>query len=235
MGRRATDLTGIRCGRLVVLERAFDGIAKQGRPFWKCICDCGNVTVVSANHIKHQNITSCGCGQRRHDLTGKTFGCWMVLERKDRINSQQMWLCKCKCGTIREVTHTSLVCGKSLSCGCYHKSKVIERQMTHGMSNSRIYSIYYNMKRRCNNQNDKRFADYGGRGIKICEEWTDSFPAFLEWSLSNGYTENSSIDRIDNEKGYSPDNCRWTTMEEQRNNRRNTISIELFGKKMSLR
>lgn len=235
MGRKATNLAGMRFGKLVVLEREFDGIAKPGRPFWKCICDCGNTTIVSSNHLKNNSITSCGCGQRRNDLTGRTFGRWTVLERKGRVKSQQMWLCKCDCGTIREVTHTSLVCGKSLSCGCYHKDIISKMLTTHGMSDSRIYSIYYNIKRRCNNPNDKRYKDYGGRGIKICKEWDDSFLLFLDWSLSNGYTEYRTIDRIDNNKGYCPENCRWTTEENQRNNKRNTVYIEVLGKKMSLR
>lgn len=235
MGRKATDLSGIRFGKLVVLERAYDGRAKKGRPFWKCICDCGNTTIVSASHLKNSSITSCGCGQKRNDLTGKIFGRWTVLERKGRVKTQQMWLCRCECGTTKEISHTSLVCGKSLSCGCYHKNEMKERQTTHGMSKSRIYSIYYNMKRRCNNPNDKRFKDYGGRGIKICKEWEESFTSFFQWSALNGYDETKSIDRIDNDKGYSPDNCRWTTIEFQRNNKRNTVYFEILGHKLSLK
>ena len=104
------------------------------------------------------------------------------------------------------------------------------------MTDTRIYNIYHNMKNRCYNPNDDRYKDYGGRGIRICDEWLGKhgFENFCEWSMENGYSNKLSIDRIDNEKGYSPDNCRWITMKEQIENRRNSLNFCYNGKNMNL-
>lgn len=235
MGRKATDLSGAKIGKLTVLKRAYHGRAKQGIAFWECLCECGNTTIVSASNLKKENIKSCGCGQKRVDLTGKKFGYWTVLSREGLVNNRRMWKCQCECGEIREVAHASLVTGKSLSCGCYHKKRVIRSQTTHGMSDTRLYGIFYNMKSRCNNPNNSRYKDYGARGIRVCEEWENSFDSFLDWALTHGYTEKSTIDRIDNDRGYFPENCRWVSMQDQRNNRRNTVRVEVAGRTFPLK
>lgn len=234
MGRKATDLTGMRFGKLVVVERSYEGRAKAGRPFWKCLCDCGNVTIVSSNHLKDGAIKSCGCGQRNNDLTGKMFGRWTAIKR-ERIRDGYYWLCRCECGTTRYVLHSSLVGGTSKSCGCYHREELAKRLSTHGMTDTRLYRIYYDIKSRCTNPKNHRYADYGGRGITLCDLWDKSFDEFANWAIPNGYHDDLSIDRIDNDGPYSPENCRWVSPEEQSNNKRTTIFIEMFGVKKSLK
>lgn len=235
MGRKATDLSGMRFGFLTVLEREYEGRARKGRPFWRCVCDCGNTTVVSSNHLRKGQIKSCGCGQRRNDLSGKDFGRWSVLKRAEVVNGQQMWICRCECGTVRPVTHTSLVSGKSISCGCYQKEQLSKRLTTHGMTKTRLYNIYHDIKNRCSNPKNNRYKDYGGRGIFLCEEWYNDFSSFAKWSLSNGYKDELTIDRIDNDGPYSPLNCRWVGRDHQANNKRVTIYFEFLGVKKSLR
>lgn len=233
MPNHVIDLTNQRFGKLVVLERDFSGQKSKKRCFWKCQCDCGNFSVVSSAHLRSGNIKSCGCA-RYHDLTGMRFGRWTVLERSNRTTSQ-LWLCKCDCGTIKKVQHTSLTNGASTSCGCYQKEVTSKRLTTHNMSKTRLYNIYHDIIDRCNNEKNKRYKDYGGRGIKVCVEWEQSFCNFKNWSLSNGYDENLTIDRINNDGPYSPGNCRWATKEQQVNNKRNTIYFEFLGVKKSLR
>lgn len=100
--------------------------------------------------------------------------------------------------------------------------------------NYRLWSVYHSMKKRCYNENCKRYKDYGGRGIKVCDEWLIGFDNFAEWALSNGYTENLTLDRKDNDKGYSPDNCQWVTNKENCNNTRRNLNIEYMGETKTL-
>lgn len=144
------------------------------------------------------------------------------------------WECRCDCGNT-VITQAYLVrSGHTSSCGCWQKKRASEASLVHGQSHGRLYRIYNGMKSRCYNPNQDNYENYGGRGITICDEWLHSFGAFQEWAISNGYTDELSIDRVDNRKGYSPENCRWVTRQTQNENTRRNNLITIDGKTQSL-
>ena len=171
------------------------------------------------------------------DLTGRTFNRWTVIKqgltRKTSNNKNiRYWECRCECGTVREVREQSLLNGLSKSCGCYHReimhSMKDKINLTHGLSDSRLYRIYHHMQSRCYNQNDTRYKQYGGRGIKIDEEW-NTFESFSKWAIENGYNDDLSIDRVDVDGNYSPSNCRWVNSKIQSNNKTNNKYLTYNG------
>lgn len=138
-----------------------------------------------------------------------------------------LWEFKCDCGNIKELPVGLVVKGKIRSCGCLAKSN--HSCVTHGESNSRLYGLWCAMKNRCYNKNMRMYYNYGGRGITVCDEWKNSYESFRNWAYANGYNDTLSLDRIDNNKGYSPQNCKWSTFLEQERNRRNVIKITYNG------
>lgn len=146
----------------------------------------------------------------------------------DERNNKLYW-CKCDCGNEKIVKTTDLVRGVVKSCGCLAKQALIERCVTHGKTKHPLYSKWHTMKSRCNNPNNASYERYGGRGITVCDEWENSFEAFYEWSMANGYKKGLSIDRIDNDGNYEPANCRWATAKEQCNNTSRNRHLEAFG------
>lgn len=168
---------------------------------------------------------------RLNDLTGKRFGMWSVIERADNDSyGKARWKCICDCGNVSIVSSGNLISGKSKCCGCERKAKTIKISTKHGMCHERIYRIYRGMVSRCNNKNNYSFKNYGGRGISVCDNWLgdSGFENFYKWSIENGYSEELTIDRIDVNGNYEPDNCRWTTVNQQANNMR-TNRVYVFN------
>lgn len=157
------------------------------------------------------------------DLTGQQFGRLTVVRRapENNINGSAMWVCRCECGNTKTVCGSVLRGGKTISCGCYNRDK----QISHGGSHTRLYQIWINMRRRCTGEKEKDYPRYGGRGITICPEWLESFEAFQDWAMDNGYRDDLTLERNDNSGPYCPDNCRWATYEDQANNRRGNVIV----------
>lgn len=148
-----------------------------------------------------------------------------------------MWVCTCDCGNERVVRGISLRRGDTRSCGCIQQERakaLAEAHITHGGSKTRLYRIWFNIKCRCHKPASPDYARYGARGITVCDEWKNDFQAFYDWSMSNGYLENLTIDRIDNDGDYSPLNCRWVSTEVQNNNTRRNYYITHNGETMTL-
>ena len=155
------------------------------------------------------------------NLTGQRFGMLVALEKAEKKTTKHVdWKCLCDCGKLTTVRADNLKNGNIKSCGCHMPLSTADTHTTHGMSYTRLYKTWCNMKSRCYNEHTKHFMHYGGRGIKVCDEWKDSFEAFMQWALSNGYSDALTIDRIDVDGNYEPSNCRWATMLAQNRNKR---------------
>lgn len=133
---------------------------------------------------------------------------------------RRTFLCKCDCGRRVVVTRDSIASGNTKSCGCLNREKGrAPRRKTHGKTETRLYRIWSHMKARCDQPNNNRYYRYGARGIKVCDEWHDSFSTFYTWAMANGYREDLTIERKNNSRGYEPDNCCWIPLAEQAKNK----------------
>lgn len=175
------------------------------------------------------------------DISGKTFGRLKVIKPvSEKITSETKFLCECSCGKKKEIVGRSLTKGLTLSCGCYRNERVGETNSTHGATKVganpdllEMYRIFSNMWSRCTNSSAKNYRDYGGRGINVCSRW-ESFEVFLS-DMGERPTKEHSIDRVDNNKGYSPENCRWATWVQQANNKRNNLTVEYQGRTVTVK
>lgn len=228
------DLTGQKFGLLTVVKRAENVKGVQ----WVCKCDCGNTTIVRSYALKSGATKSCGClrhiqYRKSPKLVGKRFGRLKVIRRNGSSKHKRaLWLCRCDCGNEITVIGNSLTVGRVNSCGCLRKELAADKMTSHGFTTKDnfhpLYELWKGIKDRTSNPNNVGWHNYGGRGIKICDRWKDSFPNFLE-DMGERPSKKHSIDRIDNDGDYCPTNCRWATKKEQSYNTRRNKTIIIDG------
>jgi len=174
----------------------------------------------------------CNClPPRVKDIVGLRFGLLEVISYVKTENKKSYWFCMCDCGSEKIIYGNDMKRGATISCGCFNKKRTIEmghNNRKHGETKSRLHNIWSGMKGRCQNNNNPKYKDYGGRGITVCDEW-QTFEPFRDWALANGYQEGLTIDRVDNDGDYTPSNCRWATVVEQAKNKRNNKIISING------
>ncbi|UVD43225.1 deoxyuridine 5'-triphosphate protein [Enterococcus phage TJE2] len=232
---KALQLAGTTFGKWYVKER---DTSKKGRAYWICECSCGRTvqSIPSGTLTTGASVMCKQCANEK-SLVGKTFGRLTVIKDSGEraTNGSILWECKCSCGKTSLVRGSELIGGRTKSCGCYSTDVLKKVATKHGLSKvngkpTKLFRAWASMKQRCYNKNHASYKDYGGRGITICSEWRENFEAFHDWAMTNGFSDDLSIDRIDNDKGYSPDNCRWVDAKTQIRNRRNTVTYEWQGK-----
>ena len=166
-------------------------------------------------------------------MTGMTFGRLTALE-KVSTSGKAKWRCRCQCGNECVVYAYNLSDGHTLSCGCYKLDRTRETNTKHGLTQHTLYKTWVQIKVRCFDKTRDAYPDYGGRGITMCKEWCEDFMPFFEWSIRNGWEEGLSIDRIDNDGNYEPNNCRWVTMKVQQNNTSRNHYLTYKGKTQTM-
>ena len=240
---KMVDLTNKQFGKLMVIKRVEDYISPSGKSRdsqWLCKCECGNEVVKRKSNLCSGSTKSCGCG-KAESLIGKTFNMLTVIERdNNKVYSNGktyvMWKCRCECGNVLSVSALHLKNGHTKSCGCMHRNNAKKLNYSHGgrskddPGKNRLYGVWSNMKNRCNNQNCKEYKHYGGRGIVVCEEWEKNFESFCTWAFNNGYDASvkrgkCTLDRINVDGNYCPENCRWVDQKTQCNNTRKNVRL----------
>lgn len=233
---RFRDLSGQTFG-------LWTAIRYEGDSKWLCRCICGVERSVKGATLVNGSSSCCGCVtrknaglNRRMEIVGQRFNRLLCIEMigLDK-HGHSLARFKCDCGNETILNASGVKGGRIKSCGCLvHEPHGNYPQTQHGLCNSTLYRRWSGARNRCNNPTNKAYPNYGGRGIKMCEEWDSNFLAFYDWALSNGYSKDLSLDRIDNDGPYSPENCRWADVKTQGNNRRTNVYISFDGKTQTL-
>ena len=224
---KLNDLSGQKFGRLTVLSRA-NKTDSSGNVYWNCLCDCGNSCVASGNNLKRHKSKSCGCHQKEQvsnrnikNLVGMKFGKLTVISRAPNKGKQVAWNCICECNNECVVTSHGLLNGTK-SCGCLRTVGVT----THGMSRDKWFKCWYSMIRRCFSPEDSHYKNWGGRGIKVCERWLNFENYLVDISQLEHFAEPGyTLDRIDVNGNYCPENIRFANAKEQSRNNSNNIIV----------
>lgn len=217
--RAKVDYTGYKYGRLLVIGEA--PRQKNKREIvraWNAVCDCGKEVVITQGNLGRTK--SCGCIMKKVDLTGIKFGRLKVIEEGEPLKGEgwsvRRWICFCDCGNQTLTHQNHLTSGRSRSCGCLATEKSKELK-TYGDSGSRLYKTWSNMKRRCDNKEDKSYPNYGGRGITYDPRWSD-YINFRE-DMLEGYSDDLTLERVDVNGNYCKENCTWIPLEMQSRNK----------------
>ena len=172
------------------------------------------------------------------DITGQKYGRLTAIKYVYTKNKKAYWLCKCDCGNEVIIAYSSLKSKNTKSCGClkheYAKKYYSNLNKTHGMTETNLYKKWLGIKTRCYNKGVHGYKNYGGRGIKVCDEWLHSFENFYDWAIYHGYSDGLTLERIDTNGNYEPDNCKWITNLEQQNNKRNNRYIQYGAEKHTI-
>jgi len=229
-----SEIIGVKYNKLIPIQEVEGKTQKNGlivRHFL-CLCECGNKTIVALGNIRGLKTKSCGCAffDNIEHLIGKKFYYYTIIGECDVFtktnNKLRGVICKCDCGNIKNIKLASILSGNTKSCGCL--SKINPNRKTHGFANTSEYNIWLSAKQRCYNKNRKGYHRWGGRGIKMCDRWLESFENFYE-DMGAKTSKNYSLERIDNNGNYCKENCKWATIKEQANNRITNNNITYNG------
>ncbi len=238
MPRQAPDLTGQTFGRLTAIRPA------ERAGYWYFHCVCGKDISRCTDNVQRGLTRSCGCFRSEHlrelrlkDITGQTFGRLTVLRQIDRPahvrGRHAYWEVQCVCGTLAHVSGPDLIGGHTQSCGCLQRERAYAVNYQHGRSHTPEHSIWIKMIERCEQPRATGYRHYGGRGIRVCERWRESFTNFLA-DMGPRPTPKHSIDRIDVNGHYEPGNVRWATQREQMNNTRSNRVLDWNGEQLTM-
>ena len=221
--------------RMLTVVAAAEHIGKH--PAWLCRCECGIEKVIREFALMSGRIKSCGCESTLYKplntLQGQRFGYLVALYPGAKVDKHRAWVCKCDCGKEKTIREFVLLNGTVKSCGCHQYDGLKVRFVKHDMSRTREYRIWLGIRRRCNDPKHPGYKNYGGRGIRICKLYDDSFEEFIK-EVGLCPKPNYTVDRINNEGHYEPGNLHWVSMKRNMRNRRNTSMITVSGKTMPM-
>lgn len=222
----AKNIAGKRFNKLTAIRFEYNRREPSGKScqYWLFRCDCGKEKIIKKHCVVSGGTKSCGCIQKEKDITGQKFNSLTAIKFDHKSKKgDYYWLFRCDCGREKIIRKGDVTSGYVCSCGCVSKIRT---------SKESLYTKWSTMKARCFRKNATNYNIYGGRGIKVCDTWKKDFMSFYNWAINNGYKEGLTLDRIDVNGNYCPENCRWVTMKEQSRNKRDNRLITYRGDTM---